>query len=1174
MEWTQQIAHWWVDYLAAATVLLAVVLIAGSVIRQPAQRMAMAWSATIALLVLAVCCAMPVWPRLALFADSHGAENRESVTRPGIEQEPHSGAMTVPEWMAATPEPKVGSLDAALRRPKSSKATEKSEGSNEGKVGSVDWIRLFSLSLLAGSLVVAAWLIFGQVRAWRLCRRATAASELARLELRSVVGSEAKLPRLLVSNLTSTAGAMGVWRPTILLPAEAVVAPTSLPAEPRSAARVSLRALLSHEWAHIERGDLWLLALGRVLLIALYAHPFYWSLRRRILADQELLADASAAAHCGRHNYAEALVAWARHLPRGDSKLSWALGMRERPDQLSRRIAMLLRLRMVCPRGWRVANWSVMVGLVLGLSLFTLNPTPVAKGETKADAPAVAAVKPATNGEANPQAVEIAGRCVDLKHKPVADAHVLIFRIDHSDKTRLVPHGRTKLAKVAVQGSSIKSQLAYNYSMGDPDKQRIIAEARTDATGRFRVPNLKADDAWLSQEDQVYVVIQAPGKGTIETMAIVQHVGKRLVAMVNPTMLTAASLRGRITNAEGKPVAGAIVYWAEINPLPKPVPGIYCAQTDADGRYDISDLYAEDLANDAPVQVTPFGAMQTESMVLSVEHPDYAPGVIEFTKIPSEHDLVLHRPATLRGHITDIDGKPAKKAYVSWTHESGLSDGTWTDDQGVYSLSRLVPGKYTIAAGREDRVTSSKEIALASGEERIDLQLRQGARLKARIVEDSPGTAQNAVRSTIYQLQATVDPHDPMKAITGSLQPDGSFSMTVEPGRNFIYLVNPDLKVVDAERLAKQGIELTAGQTVEIELRVVPRPGGFAAWTDEMNAAQAAEKGLPAPPPTKQAEQVANVGESAEERMMKEYMNWPSDMVPEKPMSEEAVMQWLNGLKGEVEYKTIDGEDCVTSITVGPGEPQFPEFDQLKTQIVWVEYSLLAHIEKFPHLENLVLIGASCDGKWLAPLRGHKNLETLILSWTQNLTPEGVQILATLPKLKTLALVGATVDDGVLREISRLPKIETLQVDGPFTDAGVEQLCENKKVTGLVLFGLGHGKITNETLRHVGSLPNLEGFQIGSMGGSMELSDDGLKYLANAKKLNELAVCGQGITDAGLVHLYGLKNLKELNVSQTMVTQKGVNELKIHLPELKVMSPVKNSVKVEAAKSSPTERQR
>jgi protocatechuate 3,4-dioxygenase beta subunit len=1065
----------------------------------------------------------------------------------------------------------------------------------------VCYMSLIPAVLLCGSIITTSWLVLGWLRAGRLCRGAAIAPEFAQQELRKLVGKRSRFPNLLVCKTFSTAGANGLWQPTILLPAQAVQL---------GACDASLRAILAHEWAHIERGDLWLLALGRLLLVLLYPHPAYWLLRRRISADQELLADAAAAIYCGRHKYAETLVSWARHQPRGSSRLNCGLGIWERPSQISRRIAMLLderiRLRMACSRGWRIVSACAMLGLVLGLSLFTFSGRSPANEELPANsakpASEAATASPkivAPSVSAKPQAAdaaEITGKCVDLKHKPVADAHVLVFRIDHSDKTHLVPHGRTKLAKAAVEGSSIKSQLTYNYSSGDPEKQRIVGEARTDATGRFRVPNLKADEAWLSQEDQVYVVIHAPGKGTIETMAILNHVGKRLVSMVNPTMLTAESLRGRITNAEGKPVADAIVYWAEINPLPKPVPGIYCAKTDADGRYDINDLYATDLAEQAPEQVTPFGAMQTESMVLSVEHPDYAPGVIEFTKIPSEHDLVLHRPATLRGQVTDYDGKAAEKAYVSWTHDTGLSDGTWTDADGHYSLSRLVPGKYTITTLRDDRVASSHETKLKTGEQTLDLQLRQGAHLKARIVEDVPGTAQNAVhysfwgqpfqsigtpdiakeamRSTVHQLHATVDPHDPMKGIMGNPQPDGSFSMTVVPGRNFIYLVNPDLKVVHAEKLAKQGIELVAGQTVDIELRVVPRPGGWSAWMDEVKAADAAEKGLPAPPPTKPAEEFANVGESAEERMLKEYMDWPTDLLPKKPMSEEAVMQSLSGLKADVEYKTIGGEDCVTAIQVAAGGLEFGKWE-FKSQIIWLEFSLLAHIDRFPHLESMGLIGANCDRKWMAPLAGHKELQGIIFMWAPNVTPEGIQTLATLPKLETVALVGPTIDDVAVRELNRLPHVKTMQIGGPFTDRGVEYLRGNAKLTTLVLYTIGRGKITDESLRHVGSLPNLEHFALASMAGNVPvLTDQGLKYLASSTNLEDISIHGERITDDGLVHLYGLKKLKELDISQTMVTQKGVDELKKHLPGLKVTSPVKKSVSAEASNPSAVESRR
>ena len=61
----------------------------------------------------------------------------------------------------------------------------------------------------------------------------------------------------------------------------------------------TLRAVLLHEWAHIRHRDLWLLALGRCLLVVLFAHPLFWWLRRTIRSDQELLADAVAAGTTG-----------------------------------------------------------------------------------------------------------------------------------------------------------------------------------------------------------------------------------------------------------------------------------------------------------------------------------------------------------------------------------------------------------------------------------------------------------------------------------------------------------------------------------------------------------------------------------------------------------------------------------------------------------------------------------------------------------------------------------------------------------------------------------------------------------------------------------------------------------------------------------------------------------
>jgi hypothetical protein len=345
MSWTQQLAAWWIDFFAAATVLLIVVLVAGWIIRQPVQRMAMAWSAMIALAVLAVCCAAPGWPRVAIFVKKATVE--QPLLTPPPPMQPIESPQRPPEmmgWMGIGMHDIHNAATEAAAKKETSAASIPPIATESIAPKPFDDSLLFATALLAGPLTVSAWLLLGQFRAARIRRRATPAPEFAQQELQSIVGPQARLPKLLVDKLLSTAAAMGLWRPTILLPTQAVaVGQTFLSAETgwlladknvcpttndsKLATGPSLRALLAHEWAHIERGDLWLLALGRLLLIVLFAHPLYWLLRRRIRADQELLADALAAAHCGRHEYAETLLAWARHQPQHGSRMNWALGI-------------------------------------------------------------------------------------------------------------------------------------------------------------------------------------------------------------------------------------------------------------------------------------------------------------------------------------------------------------------------------------------------------------------------------------------------------------------------------------------------------------------------------------------------------------------------------------------------------------------------------------------------------------------------------------------------------------------------------------------------------------------------------------------------------------------------------------------------------------------------------
>lgn len=151
--------------------------------------------------------------------------------------------------------------------------------------------------------------------------------------LTRVVGEDGPAPVLLINDALRQPVAVGVLRPTIILPGR------FLEEEPAN----RLAAALAHEWAHIRNRDLWLIAASRLLLPVLYAHPAYWWLRRRIRDDQEALADASAAAVGGRLNYAEVLLSWSLRTPgHPPFATDGGLALFERPSQIKRRILMLL----------------------------------------------------------------------------------------------------------------------------------------------------------------------------------------------------------------------------------------------------------------------------------------------------------------------------------------------------------------------------------------------------------------------------------------------------------------------------------------------------------------------------------------------------------------------------------------------------------------------------------------------------------------------------------------------------------------------------------------------------------------------------------------------------------------------------------------------------------------
>lgn len=361
------IAGWLADFYQATGLLLLFPLVARRWIRQPAHRLTLAWIVGFESLALAAICALPGWPRVSLHSprDAKAVVNSPAFVEndPAPLPEPHRVKRLPRELAGPTSSHPVIDAPCEAAEPVAPPAVSRRVWS---------WTEMLAAAYLAGAAAAGLWLGCGAAAAAGVCRGARPAGDSLRAELAKLTGPR-RGPRLLISRRVKSAVALGLLRPTIVLP------DSLAQASPRV-----LRAVLAHEWAHVRNGDLWLLALTRALSLLLFAHPLFWWLRRTIRADQELLADAAAAGD-DRPGYAEELVRLLREsIGPPPVAVSASVGIWEGRSQLSRRIAMLLdetfRIQFTVSRRWQCAAAGVLLVPGAALSLTTFQPAR-ARGE-------------------------------------------------------------------------------------------------------------------------------------------------------------------------------------------------------------------------------------------------------------------------------------------------------------------------------------------------------------------------------------------------------------------------------------------------------------------------------------------------------------------------------------------------------------------------------------------------------------------------------------------------------------------------------------------------------------------------------------------------------------------------------------------------------------------------
>ncbi len=388
--------------------------------------------------------------------------------------------------------------------------------------------------------------------------------------------------------------------------------------------------------------------------------------------------------------------------------------------------------------------------------------------------------------------ITFAGLCHDDQGRPIAGAEVLLYRVD---------------------------------LMGNRT-QRLLQTERTNKDGKFQfapVDDLsKGMPAWqpaLPQAAPYGIHARATGRATVGEFVPQSSIDSGHIDMRMPE---GATLSGKVTGPDGKPVKGATV-WA-IGPI-KPIPGIGSATTDAAGQFEIRDLRKMDLTK-PPASATTW---QT-GMPLHIRCPGFGDKKVEYSKVPGTVDVQLERAAVVEGRV--IYGDQGARAVGVRVQFQGIKNGSFgtavTDADGRYRFDSLGPDKYNIWAVKDGytmRAIDSLEAVPGTTKTAPDLRLVPGGFIVGHVVDADTG-------QPFYPSDAKAPPwFRPDVALYGHSRPrsgpacevtpiraDGWFSIRAAPGKNHVYL-----RIYNASQAvppAAIDVDVVEGQTVTIEFKV------------------------------------------------------------------------------------------------------------------------------------------------------------------------------------------------------------------------------------------------------------------------------------------------------------------------------------------------------------------
>jgi 5-hydroxyisourate hydrolase-like protein (transthyretin family) len=384
----------------------------------------------------------------------------------------------------------------------------------------------------------------------------------------------------------------------------------------------------------------------------------------------------------------------------------------------------------------------------------------------------------------------VTGICLDEDNQPLAGVKVVLYRNDERAK-----------------------------------KPESLGERVTGADGKFEFtdPPPPADDYGLA------VAVTKAGRGSIVQLLWESLIAKPLEFRLRP----ADTLKGRVTDEAGKPVAGAVVWTKGIGS--RPIDGIGTAVTDADGKYAIHDMgrWTDEDARPRPIGNRP-GVMVGETRAyFDVRHPDFAHERPTWNRIPATVDVVLHPGGVVTGRVTDqVTGQPAAgvRLFLQGIKRLDSYGQARTDADGKYEIRCLKAGQYNLVADVKDRACAAIDsLTVAAGKPLTgqDLTLVEGGWIEGRVLDAVTGAPIGGTpeRPLYVGCYGPGRPKSGAAIQSAMVDENGGFKLRVAPGTNYPYITAPALwSRTDGKADIEAGVEVKAGATTTVTFRVNP-PG-------------------------------------------------------------------------------------------------------------------------------------------------------------------------------------------------------------------------------------------------------------------------------------------------------------------------------------------------------------